>query len=304
MVMLKKIFSLCLMLVTSYVSADNWAENWALATECSENMQFDEALKYLNLAIEDPDVNPVVYIQRADLLVFKKDYLQAQKDIDFALASEKLSEFDKPEAHHVKGHVCLFLNQHDVGFTHFQIWKNTSKAFPEIIETETIAIVRNIVANDLTRKIYADVYRVFGECESIDDVSIVDPTTLMVKKKITEKLQDCGCGCGGENELKDDLHTKEFGFFSDCHWSCEMATYFGEGTCALFPKMLCRIACISLVKKWDIKCHDCCTSGNFYEYCVAPYKNLISDVVCQGCEYAGQAAALGWGFNELSVKSN
>lgn len=277
---MKKIF-FTLALFYSSLYATDWKDFWIRAIEDCNERQFEAAEKNFDLAIEemekmgDPDY-PYIYVDRGRLYFLLEKFPEALSDLDKALASDKLKYNDIIRA--LTSRICIRsrLGMDKGALEDLEKFGKIYHDIPTLVSTEKSLIIRNVPDCECVQNMFFCYFIHSGICNSKQDIQIMDSKICIVNK--TGENNDTYADQPQQNRLCDNcgkIIIKKNNCIDSCNAGCDANAVVASGWCGrVFKRADCLTACLAAVYAIQKGCYWCCSDGNFYEKCIAPFANI------------------------------
>jgi hypothetical protein len=264
-----------------------WQELWTKAVLNCKEKNYNEAENFFNAAVIEMEIikdedHPYVYVDRARLHLLLDHPEKVLLDIDKALSSDKLPLNEK-----VRAIVTRLMAKSKLGMDQGVLEdlkyfaKINKDKMPMTEITNEYVISRNIPDCECYREIMTNYYIQSGICESEKDIDMTSSGICIVRKK-----PNCSCNFNSECEKKEESSTCRFRAQSvtqesilDCKKWCDRMAIGGAAWCSKsFKKTWCQVACATAVYEIQQGCYWCCSGGNFYQKCVKPFEDIVSQM--------------------------
>jgi len=271
---MKFILSIFLALVSIPCFAD-WKNHWIQAVEYAENkeffnaeLEFDNAINYLEKSNDLSHGH--VYVDRARLLCMQNRFDEALINLNESLDHMKMSDFDRSRGILTRMCAKTNLNLIDDIMSDYQDYLALTTNRPQVEITKTTFIIRNVPDCKCFKETISK-YLVASEiCKSEDDIVFLKSNIMIAKRK------KCNCGCDKSRAANPRV--------DNCNKVCDKVAFASTLWCSKnFKTFHCNVACISVVEILKDTCYWCCSSGNFYEKCVKPFEDILSQMG-KGCD--------------------
>lgn len=268
------------LLISVSCYADNWEDHWIKAVEYCEEKNYEAAEIEFNSTISILETtqdksHPHVYVDRARLYSLLERPVDALSDLNIALESNGLQEFDLIRGLLTRFFVHLNLKMEDEALVDYNKLKATDPNFPKIQYTHDRVIIRNVPDCECYKNSMKSFLVNSEVCESENDIKLYKSNILVAKRKA------CHCGCkesGIELEVSPGVQR--------CGAYCDKMAIAGQALCGkLFDKFFCQLGCLYVVDGVKAGCYDCCRQGGIYQKCIKPYANFV-ERVGEGCDPA------------------
>jgi hypothetical protein len=283
---MKKTIFICLMIFAINVSAKEWESYWISALEAYGNEDFLSSELDFNLSInlmeeENDQDYPVIYADRARLLLILNKYEEALVDVNRALKSENLKGRERARA--ISARIVAKAKLGIIEGNKEDLIYLANNFETHVENTTKYVIIRNMPKCQTTRESVADYFVHAGICLNKEDIKIL-PSDICIIKKAYRLKNDCE-NCYNKQLLINPLTV------TSCRLWCDNNAITAIAWCINYPEFRLVNACNNAILLIQNNCRTCCQQGFAQDFCAAPFGDILnvmqiilSTTPCCGCQ--------------------
>lgn len=270
-------------------ASSDWIHDWISAQESIENNDLSKAEEDFNSAIEIMETNndidhPYVYLSRAELYLNDQRFSSALEDLNKAINSQKLASSEKHKANLMRISAKFQIGEKldDFDLNNLIEWSEI-----RVDQTKDRIIIRNLPNCSSLKENLHCIFIHSGICERSSDITILNSGTYVIKKRNckSQENQDQHCDFCGDVLARHQQPVKvEKRTIEGCKGWCDLHVTNAQMWCSNRVKSPCKELCLITLVHLQKGCHWCCSEGAFYEKCVEPFGDILSQLPRSKCD--------------------
>lgn len=252
------------------LSLNAWEEQWQQGLKYWNEHNYPAAEDAFNVAItlleEKQDTEHTsIYIDRAELYNTQGKYPEALQDINKAIASHHLSNYEQMRALMTRMSIASHLKMDELVLADYDSFKAIHPNFPTVEYKYNTITIHNVPDCPCYKKLATALLLASEQCEKESDIKMTSKDVWTIKRKLDSTQF---AASSHHKHRKEDIE--------DCKFWCNKCALIGIDWCVNeFKTYRCQTSCICAVDLIKDRCHWCCRKGHCEDKCVRPFENIL-----------------------------